>query len=408
MIRQGFFKPSEIASTKPLKLIAECDKCGLWRGCTSPKMEVSGRGKRKILVVGEAPGRDEDLQGKAFVGPSGQLLQETLRRYGVELREDCWVTNAAICRPKNNQLPEKAIDFCRPNLIKTIKELSPEVILLLGGSAVKGLIDYLWRDEEGTATGVYRWVGWQIPCQEINAWVCPTWHPSYLLHERDDRTGRVNEPLELLFEQHLQKMTLLSGRPWKQLPDYLTNIKRVTDITRASEMIQGMIGDKPVCWDLETNSKKPEGDASRILCCGVSDGITSFAFPWHGEAIEAMRELLESKTPKIGWNAKFDARWVRTKHNIRTRNWLWDGILAAHALDSRHRTKSLEFQAFVRLGVKSHKTLKKWMKGEDKSGYAINQLATSVKLEQLLAYAAQDARLEWELAQLQMKELGHG
>jgi uracil-DNA glycosylase len=65
----GFFKGSELKLVKaPSARVPQCGVCGLWRGCKTPKMEVSGKGKRRILIVGEAPGADEDTQGKPFVG----------------------------------------------------------------------------------------------------------------------------------------------------------------------------------------------------------------------------------------------------------------------------------------------------------------------------------------------------
>lgn len=403
MKRLPFFKASEVAGKKPLALIAKCGECKLDKGCLSPYMPYSGKGRKKILVVGEAPGKNEDQQRKQFVGQAGELLQSVLRRYGVELREDCWVTNAVICRPQGNKLPERSVEYCRPNLIKTVKDLQPEKILLFGGSAVRGLIEHLWTDESGGSWGVKRWAGWQIPSQELNAWICPTFHPSYLLHERNEVTGRRNEALENHFEQHVASACKLEGRPWKSIPNYLEDVKVVLDADKAATLIRSMISDKVVAWDLETTTKKPEIKNSQIICCGVSNGDLSFAFPWHGEAVVAMRDLFESDTPKVGWNTnRFDYRYVKKIHRFKIRNMKWDGLQAAHLLDSRAGTKSLEFQAFVKLGVRSHKTLKRWMQ----SGNGTNTLKSDVRLERLLKYAAQDARLEWEIIRMQREMLG--
>jgi uracil-DNA glycosylase family 4 len=223
----AFFNIGDFDAKAPIPLVAQCGKCGLSKTCISPFMKVSGKGKEKILICGEAPGKQEDFQNRPFVGPSGELLQTSLRRYGVEMREDCWITNVVICRPPANKLQDRHVDYCRPNLIKTVKELNPEKILLFGGSAVRGLIDWLWKDNEATSTGVRRWVGHKIPSQQLNAWVCPNWHPSYLLHERNERTGRKNDALELLFDRYVQEACQLAGRPYSVVPDYDKAVRSV-------------------------------------------------------------------------------------------------------------------------------------------------------------------------------------
>src|SRR5688572_528647 len=89
--------------------IPKCGACGLLKGCKSPKMPVSGKGAKGILIIGEAPGRDEDIQGRPFVGATGEKLETTLRKLGVEMRRDCWLTNALICRPKANVIEKEIL-----------------------------------------------------------------------------------------------------------------------------------------------------------------------------------------------------------------------------------------------------------------------------------------------------------
>ena len=172
MPQTGFFTADELSTVSPVaSLIPRCGACGIYRQCKSPKMPVSGQGKQGVLIVGEAPGAVEDEQGKPFVGESGQLLRETLERLDVNVDRDCWVTNSLICRPPKNRTPtDKEIDYCRPNLINTIEEVQPKTIVLLGAVPVKSLIGWLWREQVG-ALG--RWIGWRIPCQKLNAWICP-------------------------------------------------------------------------------------------------------------------------------------------------------------------------------------------------------------------------------------------
>src|SRR5262245_43419820 len=82
-----------------------CGLCGLLNKCQSPKMEVYGKGKNGILIVGEAPGANEDEQGIPFVGKAGRYLRGILHGLDVNMRNDCWLTNSLICRPPNNATP---------------------------------------------------------------------------------------------------------------------------------------------------------------------------------------------------------------------------------------------------------------------------------------------------------------
>src|ERR1022692_2317444 len=99
----GFFNKTGVTSSKkPLALVPQCGSCGLYQTCLSPKMPVSGGGRRGILVVGESPGETEDRENTQFVGKTGNYLRSVLRDLDVNLDEDCWKTNSLICRPPGN------------------------------------------------------------------------------------------------------------------------------------------------------------------------------------------------------------------------------------------------------------------------------------------------------------------
>lgn len=398
---KGFFPESDLKRRKPIPVLAQCGRCKLNLGCKSPKMKVSGKGKKGLLIVGEAPGRTEDDQGRPFCGSSGEVIQRALRRYGVEMRTDCWVTNAVICRPPGNALPPRAIQFCQPNLIRTVQELKPAAILTLGNAPLKSLIGWLWREDPG---GVYRWAGQQIPCQQINAWVCPTYHPSYLLHERKGEGDRVrtNEALELAFDRHVAAFCNLKYRPWLNVPDYEARVKVYQNPDDAVPIIPQFMNSPSIAFDWETDRLKADHPDASILCCGVSDGVTTIAYPWHGEAVRTTKELLASEVPKIGYNVRFEQRWA-LRQKIQVNNWRWDGMLEAHTLDSRKGTKGLEYQSFALLGHRSYKDLSYLMK--TKGGNERNRLHEAGRTK-LLTYVGTDALLEWMVAHKQMERLG--
>ncbi len=295
MSNNGFFSPIELqlTSTKSERLLPACGVCGLWEHCNSPKMPVSGKGKKKILILGESPGANEDEQGIQFCGKSGHYLEMVLHKNGIRMREDCWLTNSIICRPKNNEMPPAAIDYCRPNLNKTLRELKPELILVFGGHAVTSIIGPLWKENPGNIT---RWVGWQIPSQSLNAWVCPTYHPSFCL-----RSDSNKDPVpKLLFEKHIKAALAKKGRPWKVVPDYAKQVQIILDDNKAAKAIREIIREgKPIAFDYETNMLKPDSDEAEIVCCSISNGTTTIAYPWYGRAIEASREMVKSNLQKI-------------------------------------------------------------------------------------------------------------
>lgn len=399
---EGFFAPTEDKPTrKPLRLIPACGSCGLYRTCNTPKMPVSGRGERGILIVGEAPGADEDEKGIQFVGKTGQRLRSELRNLDINTDRDCWLTNALICRPPNNKVEkEQMVEWCRPNIVRTIAELHPKVVILLGGKAIKSVIGWLWREDVGE---VNRWAGWNIPSQEINAWVCPTFHPSYV--EREE-----NQVLDRYWARHLHKAVSHHDRPWPSIKHSVTadHVEIELDAKKAATTLLKRFNHncRPVAFDLETNMLKPDRKEAAIWSCAVSDGQMTIAYPWQGEAVKATLELLWNKdVPKIGYNMKFDGRWIRTKYGKGVRNWLWCGMTGAHVLDSRPLITSLAFQAFVLLGEPEFKdSTQKFLESEG-GGNSLNRIKEA-PLNTLLIRNGMDALLEYRVAMKQMKEIG--
>jgi DNA polymerase len=119
--------------------IKNCKLCEL--GATRTNFVFgSGNPEAKIIFVGEAPGRDEDLQGKPFVGRAGQLLTMMLRAIGLK-RDDVFIANVLKCRPPNNRDPKPdEIDKCEPYLLKQIEIISPSVIVALGRFSAASLL----------------------------------------------------------------------------------------------------------------------------------------------------------------------------------------------------------------------------------------------------------------------------
>jgi DNA polymerase len=120
--------------------IRVCVKCPL---CASRKNAVPGDGKpsAKLMIIGEAPGKEEDETGHPFVGASGRFLNSVLEGTGIK-REDFFITNVVKCRPPKNRTPKRIeIDTCTSNyLFEQIELINPRLIMLLGGVAAKKLL----------------------------------------------------------------------------------------------------------------------------------------------------------------------------------------------------------------------------------------------------------------------------
>ncbi len=398
---KGFFVVTK-GSKAPLPLVPRCGACGLYKNCLSPKMPYTGEGRKKVLIIGEAPGKTEDVQNKQFVGEAGQRLNKTLVKLGIDFRRDCYITNSFVCHPKGNKIPsESVIDHCRPNVIKTIEETNPEVIILLGKSAVKSVIGWLWKEDIGTIT---RWVGWKIPSQRLNTWICPTYHPSFLLrNEKSKASDKVND---IFFEEHLRNAFALKGRPWKKMPDFSKKVERIYSSEEACKAIKEITNAKePIAVDFETDRLKPDHQEATIHCCSVSNGARTIAFPFSGKVVQEVKEILSSELPKIGYHQKFETRWALRKLKIFPQNWIHDGMLAAHVLDNREGITSLKFQSFVLLGQPSYNDhIEPFFK--TKNSNEKNRIK-DIPMDDLLLYCGLDAYLEWRVAKIQMKELNN-
>lgn len=402
---KGFFHATSLSLIEaPPSRVPKCGACGLFKTCKSPKMTPTGSGKKKILIVAEAPGKEEDDRGIQLVGNSGKELMKVLAKFGIDMRRDCYLTNTLICRPPDNATPtNKQISYCRPNLIKTIEDLNPKVIILMGGPAIKSLIGYIWKEEVSKGGGkktpvksVGQWVGWQIPCHKFKAWVCPTFHPSFLLRAK-------NPVVDQMFADHLEAAVNIESRP--NIKSFEDKVWRIYNPEEAAAAIRSLMKtpDRPMAFDYETNCLKPDHLDARIVSCSISDGETTISYPMIGEAIKQTRLFLRSPIPKIASNLKFEERWSRRILKTRVRNWLLDTMLASHVLDNRQGITSIKFQAFIRLGVEGYdKHLAPYLKS--KKGSHLNRIG-EIDLGQLLLYGGLDSLLEWEVAMQQIPEL---
>lgn len=154
------------------EIVLQCQKCPL---APTRHTVVFGEGNphARLMFVGEGPGEQEDLQGRPFVGPAGQLLDRMILAMQFT-REEVYIANVVKCRPPHNRNPEpEEADACRGYLARQIELIQPEVIVVLGAVAAR----FLLQRREGITRLRGHWLGYNgIP-------VMPTFHPSYLLRD---------------------------------------------------------------------------------------------------------------------------------------------------------------------------------------------------------------------------------
>ncbi len=156
--------------------ILKCQKCPL-SSTRTKAVPGEGNGDTDLMFVGEAPGRDEDTQGKPFVGRAGQLLTKIIQAMNYR-REDVYITNIVKCRPPNNREPNREeIEECKPYLFEQIANIRPKVIVTLGNVPTHFFIP--------SKSGVTTLRGTFHPFEDIL--VMPTFHPSYLVRNEANR-----------------------------------------------------------------------------------------------------------------------------------------------------------------------------------------------------------------------------
>jgi uracil-DNA glycosylase len=152
--------------------VGECVRCPLHQGRTNI-VHSEGQPTARLMFVGEAPGADEDASGRPFVGRAGQLLNKIIEAIGLK-RDDVLIGNVNRCRPPGNRTPTtEEAHTCKPFLLREINIARPDVIVVLGNTAMKNLLD--------TKEGITRLRGQFQDYRGIK--VMPTFHPAYLLRD---------------------------------------------------------------------------------------------------------------------------------------------------------------------------------------------------------------------------------
>ncbi|MEX2650905.1 MAG: uracil-DNA glycosylase [Acidimicrobiia bacterium] len=165
-----------------------CTDCGLSQTRTNVVFGV-GDPQARVMLVGEAPGKNEDLQGEPFVGAAGKLLDTLLAEIGIQ-RSEVYIANVIKCRPPGNRDPHPdEIDSCKGYLREQIRLIEPEVVVTLGNFATKLLLN--------TDIGITRLRGRLHPWW-LGSSLVPTFHPAAALRGGDRVTDQMRSDFALV------------------------------------------------------------------------------------------------------------------------------------------------------------------------------------------------------------------
>ncbi len=156
--------------------VETCHACPLWEGRTNV---VFGEGDphARVMIIGEAPGKNEDLQGRPFVGAAGKFLDELLEEAGIK-RDEVFIANVLKCRPPSNRNPQASeIEACAPFLREQTQSINPVVIVTLGNFATQFILR--------TGVGITRLRGTVQQAGRFT--VFPVFHPAAAIYDRSKR-----------------------------------------------------------------------------------------------------------------------------------------------------------------------------------------------------------------------------
>lgn len=398
---QRFFTKQETQLiSRPGGKALSCMTCGLFHDCKSPRMAPYGNFRKKILNIGEAPGEWEDRNGKPWQGKTGRHLQATMKKFGVDLFDDCLNINAVSCRPmedgENRTPTSNEIDSCRKFVLKCIDQYKPKMIILFGSVSVSSLIGYRWKKELG---GITKWRGFTIPDRDFGCWVCPTMHPSFV-----ERGGKVEQTI---WEDDLKLFLGLVNTPL-----FVYNEPEI-EIIEDLAVIEKIKGEAAI--DYETPAIKPHTAGYKIVSAAVADTLDhtyAFLMPTvRGKQRPFLNFLANKEVGKIAHNMKFEQSWSVNCLNQTVENWVWDTMIASHVIDNRDGITGLKFQVYTSFGIVDYSSqVEEYLKGGDrKDGNAPNRIYELLKQpggrELLLHYNGLDTIYTKRLSQIQRTDI---
>jgi len=302
-------------------------------------MDGEGAEHPDILFVGEAPGGEEDEEGYPFCGKAGKIMRESIEDIGIDIQK-CRFTNVVRCRPPDNDLKKfpKAIDHCRPHILREIRSCRPKIVVLVGNSALQSILN---------KRGILKLHNEVIDAGWVK-YVC-MFHPAYLLRNDLPSTHRQ-------FKEALKTVKFLAtGKMAEQKSKRKHTI--ILDKKMAYEFRDMLVKQEYLATDIEASTLSPFARKKQPMV-----GVVGFAWSSHDAcafpvrvreglkncslsldlSLEIIKDIYEQKSVKfLTWHGKYDFGYPMVLYDI----WMggklakltsyFDGMLGSYALDER-------------------------------------------------------------------------
>lgn len=337
---------------QPINIVDQpkgCDACPLqetWNRISSPKMPLCGNKKGDILVIAEAPGETEDLEGQVLIGKTGQFLRKQIPYRHLERLA---FTNAARCRPPGNRVPTGLeMHCCSQHLEEDVKKGNFKAILIVGGAPLSRFIP------EASITQIHGiWFPVEIAGKML--WAFPVFHPSFV-----ERTGGERSSQYPCFQADIKRFFKEVDGKRKPIVNHPTAsdvicVDKESDARELLAELKGLIG-----LDLETSKLKPYERDAKIITAAFSDGDVTFAFPVeHPSNLNNWgAKLLLEATQERPWAAhqsSFEFTWLL--HYAKRLGIDWkcnkfeDSMAVGRLYHNREQLLGLEVMSHILLGV---------------------------------------------------------
>lgn len=360
---------------------SDCAKCGLLETCKGPVPDDGG--DYTILVVGEAPGKEEDEGRRPFIGRSGRLLRTALINLGYP-EDKTTYTNIVRCMPPNDEMKPKYIKCCYKSL--PIKD-NTKLVILLGNTPLKAVLG---------ETGITNWNG--IIVERDGIIYAPCFHPAYILRNDNAMDIWVDA-----LDKALNRYTNGSK------PSVECEVLYPVSTVEIHQMCRDIALSPVISFDIETATLDPYSKDARLLAMSFCNGKKAWAVaidhpedlaPISDESLYAICMALENHPYVIGHNIKFDQMHMKVllDSDFKAKG---DTMLLSFLIDSQRGIHGLKRLAGYYLGMFEYsKELDEYKATHKEADYERGGNYSRIPLEILLPYSAKDAIATFNLLEV--------
>lgn len=375
----------------------DCEACGLREQCNGPVPDDGG--DYSILVVGEAPGEDEDKQGRPFIGPSGQVLRDTMSAVGFPM-DKVTFTNIVRCRPPDNKMKAKYIKACYTSL--PVRD-NTRLIILLGNTPLKAVLG---------ESGITSWSGNIIEHDGIM--YMPLLHPAYFLHKGGTQSEEFDD---WILAMHNGSEAYIHGLDIQSVDDryeylYPDSSKAIYD------MCKELLASEVIAFDTEVARLDAFAEDNLILALSFANDKRAWAVaidhpdvkvPLPDADLDMICNVLEAHDHIVCHNAKFDQMQVSAMLGCDFYV-AGDTMLASFLVESKAGIHSLKHQAAQRLNMYGYDAEVEWWKSNypKRCDPVVGGTYANIPLRVLLPYSARDAAVTYALNEILLPELTPG